>query len=303
MTDDELDAAILDILMDDGRTSGSELVRRLDAPPSRVRARLAWVLASDEVHVTALLNPALIGRPIVAMLRISATDPAPIPDLLTRVPAVAWTARCASGTVYAQVNATSPSELLTMLNEQVRPLPGVRAVGTNFLLRGISRSAGTGASGQARTFEFVGGSDAELDAADRIIVGALQRNGRTPFTELAVLTDLSVPAARQRYRRLVREGVITVEARPLAAFLGRPVGAHVSIRVSGSTAPLVELVSTIPEVTYVAECAGESDLLLEFACADDAALATCARRLDAFPGVESAVVDRFEDVRTVRFYF
>jgi DNA-binding Lrp family transcriptional regulator len=237
------------------------------------------------------------------MLSISSDHPEAIPGLLTEVPAVAWTARCASGTVYAQVNAASPSELLTLLNEDVRALPGVRAVGTNFLLRGISRSVRAGASGSARTFEFVGGSDAELDDADKVIVGALQNDGRTPFTELAALTGLSVPAARQRYRRLVRDGVITVEARPLAPFLGRPVGAHVSIRVSSSTAPLVDLVSEIDEVTYVAECAGESDLLLELACTDESALDACARRLATLPGVASTVVDRFEDVRTVRFYF
>jgi DNA-binding Lrp family transcriptional regulator len=303
MSEDELDRAILGMLMNDGRVSGSELVRRIPASPSRIRSRLAHLLDGDDVRVTALINPALIGRPVVAMLTIETTDASLIPDLLTALPEVAWTARCASGAVYAQVNTATPSGLLALLNDSIRTLPGFEAVGSNLLLRGISRSIGAEDDEVARSFEFVGAASAELDELDAVIVRTLQQDGRTAFTVLAELTGLSVPAARQRYRRLVHAGVLTVEARPDPAFMGRAASAHVSLRVRSSTAPLVALIGEIPDVTYVAECAGESDLLLELACTDSEALAMRAAQVRALPGVAAAHVDPFVDVRTVRFYF
>jgi hypothetical protein len=97
-------------------------------------------------------------------------------------------------------------------------------VGTNLLLRGLSRSIGADAT--TRPFAFVGGEALALDETDTLIIHDLQVDGRMPFRMLADRTGLSIPAVRQRYGRLVRTGALSVIARPLPALLGRTSAAH-----------------------------------------------------------------------------
>ncbi|GAA1001699.1 Lrp/AsnC family transcriptional regulator [Subtercola frigoramans] len=304
MTDDEIDATILEILIDDGRASGSEVVRRVDAPAWRVRSRLASLLGTEGMRVTAFIDPVLIGRPIVAMLDISSDDPGALPDILSGLDGVAWIARCESGRVYAQVSMASTRDLMLLLDDHVRAIPAVSRVATNLLLKGVTRPLRGSAQGEpARPFTFLGGSPVQIDDIDRLMIVTLQRDGRTPFTELSSLTGLSVPAVRQRFQRLVRTGTLSVVARPWPSMLGRMCTAHLAVRTIGKTAPLVEVLAVLPDVTFVAECAGDADLLIEVSSANRERLETQAAIIRGLPGVGRVIVDPHVDVRATVPHF
>lgn len=286
--------------MQDGRISGSELTRRIPAPPSRVRARLLALLDHEYMRVTAFVDPALIGRPLVAMLEISTAAPTEIARHLPSIEEVAWCARCRSGRVYAQVSVGSTPELLAVL-QKIRGLPGVRRVGTNLIARGLSRPVGH--ASDARPFAFVGTERVPYDDTDLIIIQALQLDGRAPFRHLADLTALSIPAVRQRYGRLVSSGALSVVARPLPALLGRDACAHVIATVDGPTTGLAERLAEIPDVTFVAETAGDADILLEITAVDDSTLQDRVGRVRALIPEGTVRVDQHVEVRATRANF
>ena len=47
-----------------------------------------------------------------------------------------------------------------------------------------------------------------MDEVDRLILQALQEDGRTPFTQIAKIAGVSETTIRSRYRSLVEEGVV-----------------------------------------------------------------------------------------------
>jgi DNA-binding Lrp family transcriptional regulator len=274
MNDEQIDAALLEALMQDGRISGSELTRRIAAPPTRVRARLLALLDREHMRVTAFVDPA--------------------------IEEVAWCAHCRSGRVYAQVSVGSAPDLLAVL-QHIRGLPGVSRVGTNLIVRGLSRPVGH--ASDARPFAFVGAATVPHDDTDLIIIRALQLDGRTPFRHLADLTALSIPAVRQRYRRLVSSGALSVVARPLPALLGRDTCAHLVATVDGPTTGLAELLAEIPDVTFVAETAGDADIMLEIAAVDESSLQHRVARVRALMPGSTLRVDQHVEVRATRANF
>jgi len=300
VNDDEIDAALLEALMQDGRISGSELTRRIPAPPTRVRARLLALLDHEHMRVTAFVDPALIGRPLVAMLEIATATAAEVARRLPAIEEVAWCARCRSGRVYAQVSVGSASELLVVL-QHIRGFPGVSRVGTNLIARGLSRPGGH--ASDARPFAFVGTESVPYDDTDLVIIHALQLDGRAPFRHLADLTGLSIPAVRRRYGRLVSSGALSVVARPLPALLGRDASAHVIATVDGPTTGLAERLAEIPDVTFVAETAGDADILLEIAAVDETTLKDRVARVRALIPRGTLRVDQHVEVRATRANF
>jgi Lrp/AsnC family transcriptional regulator, regulator for asnA, asnC and gidA len=83
---------------------------------------------------------------------------------------------------------------------------------------------------------------ARVDAVDRRIVAALQRDGRRPFTSIGRELGLSEAAVRQRVARLQAAGIMQV----VAVAEGR-----------------------LPEVSYLVLTAGSFDLLAEVVCQDN----------------------------------
>jgi Lrp/AsnC family transcriptional regulator for asnA, asnC and gidA len=102
---------------------------------------------------------------------------------------------------------------------------------------------------------------ARVDAVDRRIVAALQRDGRRPFTSIGRELGLSEAAVRQRVARLQAAGIMQVVAVADPMTLGYQAMAMVGISVD-------EAVGRLPEVSYLVLTAGSFDLLAEVVCED-----------------------------------
>jgi Lrp/AsnC family transcriptional regulator for asnA, asnC and gidA len=125
---------------------------------------------------------------------------------------------------------------------------------------------------------------AGVDAVDRRIVAALQRDGRRPFTSIGRELGLSEAAVRQRVARLQATGIMQVVAVADPMALGYQAIAMVAISVDGRARKQVaEAVGRRPEVSYLVLVAGSFDMLAEVVCEDNDHL---LRLLEDLAGIE-----------------
>jgi Lrp/AsnC family transcriptional regulator, regulator for asnA, asnC and gidA len=108
-----------------------------------------------------------------------------------------------------------------------------------------------------------------LDAANRAIIEALQRDGRQPYGAIAEAVGLSEAAVRRRVQRLRETGVMQIVAVTDPMQIGFARQAMVAIAASGDIEAVAEKLSKIPEVDYIVITAGSWDLLAEVVVEDD----------------------------------
>ncbi|MTH62884.1 Lrp/AsnC family transcriptional regulator [Paracoccus shanxieyensis] len=131
----------------------------------------------------------------------------------------------------------------------------------------------------------------EIDATDRRILNALQRDGRITNADLAAKVALSPSACHRRVQRLEEVGLIQGYVALLdARKLERPTTVFVEITLSGQADELLDAfekaVRTIPDVLECHLMAGSADYLLKVVAADTDDFARIHRtRLAKLPGV------------------
>jgi Lrp/AsnC family transcriptional regulator for asnA, asnC and gidA len=129
-----------------------------------------------------------------------------------------------------------------------------------------------------------------LDDIDRRIIGALQVDGRRPYSRIAADLGVSESVIRYRHQRLERAGILQVVgiADPLRIGFDRM--ALIGLRVRpGAVHSVSEAVTAFPETSYVAVVAGSYDLIVEVVCRDTAHFTELlTERLHRVDGVLSA---------------
>ena len=127
-----------------------------------------------------------------------------------------------------------------------------------------------------------------LDAPNRAIIEALQRDGRRPYGAIAEEVGLSEAAVRRRVQRLRENGVIQIVAVTDPLQLGFHRQAMVGIGVEGDVRQVAAKVGALDEVDYVVMCAGSFDILAEVVCEDDDRLLHLLNdAIRSIPGVRS----------------
>jgi len=128
---------------------------------------------------------------------------------------------------------------------------------------------------------------ARLDAVDRAIVEALQRNGRESFRHIASEIGVSEATIRARYARLVDESIVQVTGVTNPLGLGFEAMAMVGVRVAGPPEPVAEEIGSWEEAGYVVITAGQFDLLVELVCEDRRDLLDVTNRIRGLEAVAS----------------
>jgi Lrp/AsnC family transcriptional regulator for asnA, asnC and gidA len=143
----------------------------------------------------------------------------------------------------------------------------------------------------SETGEDTAGSDAgqggsTLDAPNRAIIEALQRDGRQPYGAIAEEVGLSEAAVRRRVQRLRESGIMQIVAVTDPLQLGFTRQALIGITVEGDVRRVADELSALHEVDYVVVCAGSFDILAEIVCEDDERLLKVLNdSVRAIPGV------------------
>jgi Lrp/AsnC family transcriptional regulator, regulator for asnA, asnC and gidA len=124
-----------------------------------------------------------------------------------------------------------------------------------------------------------------LDAVDRGIVEALQRNGREPFRRIAATLSVSEATIRARYARLCDDEILQVTGVTNPLGLGFEAQAMVGIRTAGPPDRVADEIARWEEAAYVVVVAGQFDVLAELICADRRALLDVTNRIRALDDV------------------
>ena len=130
-----------------------------------------------------------------------------------------------------------------------------------------------------------------LDATDRRILAALQRDGRITNAELSDLANLSPSACHRRTQRLEDEGYIAGYVALLdARKLGRPTTVFVEITLQSQAEDLLDAfelaVARVPDLLECHLMSGTADYLLKIMAQDTEDFARIHRQfLSRLPGV------------------
>ena len=127
----------------------------------------------------------------------------------------------------------------------------------------------------------------QVDAVDKSIIEALQKNGREPFRRIAARVGVSEATIRARYARLCDDDIVQVTAVTNPLGLGFDAQAMVGIRTTGAPEPVADEIARWEEAGYVVVTAGQFDILVELVCGDRRQLLALTNRIRALEGVAS----------------
>ena len=134
---DETSRAIIAELQQDGRRPYAAIGKAVGLSETAVRQRVHRLLESGAVQVVAVTDPARIGLNRQALIGVrSDGDVQALADRLAEIPEVAYVVITA-GTfdLLAEVVCEDDERLLAVINDRIRPLPGVLATETFVYLR------------------------------------------------------------------------------------------------------------------------------------------------------------------------
>jgi len=134
---DQIDRAIVGLLLEDGRMASAEMARRIDDVSERsVRYRIDRLIQEGVIQVSAIVNPKAVGFPVVADVFIE-VEPGRVLEIAQKMvefECVSYVA-CSTGDrdVSIQVCARDNEELYRFVTEVVGNVPGVRKTHTVLL--------------------------------------------------------------------------------------------------------------------------------------------------------------------------
>lgn len=127
---DEIDSAIVDLLMEDGRMNAAEIARRLGGKLSEraIRYRINRLKEEGVIQITAVVNPKALGYTIVAdvLLQVESDVILEVAHKMAEYECISYVA-CAIGEtdVSVQVLGRSTDEIYHFVTQVIGKTPGV----------------------------------------------------------------------------------------------------------------------------------------------------------------------------------
>jgi Lrp/AsnC family transcriptional regulator for asnA, asnC and gidA len=134
---DDINKRIIERLQQDGRTSYASLATVVGLSEAAVRQRVARLLDSGVMQIVAVTDPLMLGfaRQVMVGLRVEG-DLRTVADALAAVPEIDYVVICAGGyDILVELVCTDDEDLLRLLNDTIRVIPGVRSTETFVYLK------------------------------------------------------------------------------------------------------------------------------------------------------------------------
>lgn len=134
---DEMDLKIIQLLMEDGRMSASEIARRVGGISERaVRYRIERMVEAEVVQIGAVINPKALGYTVVAdvWLEVESDSILEVAKKMSELELVSYVA-CAIGEtdVSVQVLGRDTAEVYRYVTEVIGKAQGVRKTTTSIV--------------------------------------------------------------------------------------------------------------------------------------------------------------------------
>ena len=272
-TPDEQDLALVEALQVSPRAPWSAVARTLGTSPATAARRwqrladagLAWVTGAPGVRAWdgQCLAYAAVSCEPGRKLDVAAVLTAD-PQALT----VELTAGAAD--LLVTVAAADLAALSRYLLERLDRVPGVTGTHTRIATRlwteGSAWRLGVLGSEEVATLPRPAGAPvpaAATGAVDRTLLGALARDGRASYAELAVAAGVSPATARRRVERLIASGTVLLRTEVSAPLVGWPVAVVFSADApAGQVGAMAAAVGRIRQVRLCATLAGAPSLIV-----------------------------------------
>jgi Lrp/AsnC family transcriptional regulator, regulator for asnA, asnC and gidA len=134
---DDVDKAIVEQLQQDGRLPYTKLAAAVGLSEAAVRQRVQRLVESGVVQIVAVTDPLMLGFRREAMIGLKVEgDLRGVADVIAAIPEVSYVV-VVSGSfdLLMEVVCEDDDHLLTLLNDKVRSIPGVRSTETFTYLR------------------------------------------------------------------------------------------------------------------------------------------------------------------------
>lgn len=139
---DDVAKAIIDQLQADGRRSYAAIGKSVGMSEAAVRQRVLRLVDAGVMQIVAVTDPLMLGFARQAMIGVRADgDPREVADKLAAIDEIDYVVLCA-GTydVLVELVCADDDDLLALVGEQIRAIPGVRATETFVYLRLIKQT-------------------------------------------------------------------------------------------------------------------------------------------------------------------
>ena len=271
---DELDRALIESLLHDGKITNRELAAQAGISESAVSIRLRKLTASGALIFTALIDWEVAGFEWFVMVRLKTHSRSPREvandvAVLEQCEAVAVT--LGTHDVVAFFLIEDRAELRQLTNEDLPAISGISAMRVD-----LATETSVTANGR-RLFLAKNAPPIrlpapriELDDLDVAVLQALVDDGRQSSRKTARALDVSEGTIRARMSRLTQAGLVRVVAmvEPVALGLAGVI-AFTSIRADrAQISDIQKQLSGVPELVFIAVCVGDSDLSIAVTASD-----------------------------------
>ncbi|MDO8339097.1 MAG: Lrp/AsnC family transcriptional regulator [Candidatus Burarchaeum sp.] len=273
---DAKDRRMLHGLSLNARMPLSALAKKLKTSKQAVGYRLASLERRGMIEgYYAVINPYALGmthyRLFVKYTGMSARREQEFMDFLSRNPKVVWTAYLEGSLDAGIIIWANGTEEFAEVYDAI-----MRRFGKNFSRKEFSISKSiryfkadylTGTRSEQSLLVGMGKKKYDADEIDLRIIGLLSERGRMPTVELAQRAGVAALTARNRLRRLQREGVIVgfnvkINHKALG-YTHRKMMLRITDRASQAYRELLSYLHNHPAVIYIVEPIGSADLEFE----------------------------------------
>ena len=134
---DDADKAIVELLQQDGRLSYTRIAATVGLSEAAVRTRVQRLIADNVVQVVGVTDPLRLGFRRQAMVGVKTEgDIEAVADTLAAIPEIDYVVFVSgSYDLLFEIVCEDDDHLLSLLNDKIRTIPGVRTTDTYTYLR------------------------------------------------------------------------------------------------------------------------------------------------------------------------
>jgi Lrp/AsnC family transcriptional regulator for asnA, asnC and gidA len=144
---DDIDRSIIEELQVDGRLPFAKLAPRVGLSQAATRQRVNRLIGAGAMQVVAVTDPSILGFDFEAMVMVTVDgDVTVVADSVAELEEIVYVVITAGRfDILIEVVCRDADHLLTLLNERIRPIPGVRTTEILSYLRLAKQSYSWGA--------------------------------------------------------------------------------------------------------------------------------------------------------------
>ncbi len=283
---DDIDRALIDSLVLDGRASYASLARSIGMSQAAVKARVIGLLDSDVIHILGRIDPRALGYGEFAYCLVDVQGPVTsVAERLAEMEETAFVLIVAGARgLFVEFRARDAQQLDAAI-EKARSDPQVRGIDASSLVAFIKQDWSQSGRSAVGSDHRLGARRRSVDATDIRLLECLAANGRATFAEMSEAAGMSHAATRDRVLALMAAGVVTVQTIVSPGVLGVKGYAGLMIEVDGPAEPVSDQVAAMADITLVARVLGRFDVIAEASYRDEAHLAELLDSVHAVEGV------------------